>query len=100
MPHGLPGDLTRAISLSVARSTTETSSDGPLAANRYFPSGEKAMPHGRLPTGMAFSTSNVLASTTTTVTPLATPTNNPTPSFTGAAGVATGDTPSVTLKIY
>lgn len=30
-PHGLPGDLTRAISFSVLRSTTETSSDGPFA---------------------------------------------------------------------
>ena len=56
-PHGLPGDLTRAISFSVARSTTETSSDGPLAEKRYFPSGENAMPHGRLPTGIVFRTS-------------------------------------------
>jgi len=56
-PHGPPGDLTRAISLSVARSTTETSSDGPFAEKRYFPSGDSAMPHGRLPTGIVFSTS-------------------------------------------
>src|SRR5262245_47105292 len=46
-PHGLPGDCTRVISFSVARSTTEMSSDGPLAVKRYFPSGEKAIPHGR-----------------------------------------------------
>src|SRR5665213_1829611 len=55
-PHGLPDDLTRAISLSVARSTTETSSDGPLAANKYFPSGEMVIPHGRVPTLIVSST--------------------------------------------
>ncbi len=56
-PHGLPGDFTRAISFSVARSITETSSDGPLAEKRYLPSGESVMPHGRLPTWMVFSNS-------------------------------------------
>ena len=56
-PHGLPGDLTRAISFSVARSTTETSSDGPFAEKRNFPSGEIAMPHGRVPTLIVFNTS-------------------------------------------
>ena len=57
MPHGLPGDFTRVTSFSVARSTTETSSDGPLALKRYLPSGENVIPHGRLPTGMVFSNS-------------------------------------------
>ena len=34
------------------------------------------------------------------LTPVATPTNDPTPSFGGSAGVAAGDNASVTLKVY
>src|SRR5581483_11572441 len=66
-PHGLPPAFTRLISFSVARSTTDTSSDGPFAANKNFPSGEIAMPHGRGPTLIAPSTSSVAASSTHTV---------------------------------
>jgi hypothetical protein len=35
-----------------------------------------------------------------TLTPIAALTNNPEPSFSGSAGVAPGDLPSVTLKVY
>src|SRR5882724_11967687 len=56
-PHGPPGDFTRAISFSVARSTTEMSSDGPLATKRYFPSGERSKPQGRVPTLIVFKRS-------------------------------------------
>src|SRR5262249_9493330 len=68
-PHGLVPAFTFAISLLVARSTIDTSLDGPLAANRYLPSGDSAMPHGRLPTVMLSSTSKLFVSTTATVPP-------------------------------
>src|SRR5258708_6472467 len=68
-PQGPEPALMRAISFSVARSTAETSSDGPLAANRYLPSGESAIPHGRVPTLIVLSTSHVPASSTHTVPP-------------------------------
>jgi len=63
-PQGLPGDFTRAISFSAVKSTTETSSEGPLAAKRRRPSGERAMPQGRVPTLMVLTTSAVAASRT------------------------------------
>ena len=66
MPHGLEPAFTRAISFSVARSTAETSSDGPFIANKYFPSGENAMPHGSAPTLMVLSSSQLFASSTHT----------------------------------
>ncbi len=64
IPQGLPGDLMRLISFWVARSTTETSSDGPLAAKRRRPSGEIAIPQGRVPTLIDSRTAPLAASTT------------------------------------
>src|ERR1700722_17491515 len=43
------------------------SSDGPLALNRYLPSGERAMPHGRVPTLMLVTISSLCTSITDTV---------------------------------
>src|ERR1700735_2818544 len=57
MPQGLEPALIRDTSLLVFRSTTETSFDGPFAANRNLPSGEMPMPHGRAPTLMVSSNS-------------------------------------------
>src|SRR5690349_1027565 len=65
--HRLPLLKILAISVSEARSTTETSSDGPLAAYRVVPSGEMAMPHGRWPTLIDLVRSPVLASSTQTM---------------------------------
>src|SRR6266849_6812756 len=49
-PHGpVPTGIVAATVLS-ARFTTEMLFDGPLAESRVFASGERAMPHGRLPT--------------------------------------------------
>ena len=57
-PHGLPGDLMRKISFSVAKINHRyVVRRGPFAENKYFPSGESAIPHGRVPTLMVFSTS-------------------------------------------
>src|ERR1700677_2112724 len=49
MPQGLEPALIRDTSLSVFKSTTETSFEGPFAANRNLPSGEMPMPQGRAP---------------------------------------------------
>src|SRR5580704_10029447 len=49
-PQGPPVVLIFFVTVCVARSTTETSFDGPLAVNNSFASGENAMPQGRCPT--------------------------------------------------
>src|SRR4029077_4262233 len=68
-PQGLLPAFTRWISLPAARSTTETSLDGPLAANRYLPSGDRMMPQGRAPTLMLPVTAKLVVSTIATVPP-------------------------------
>ena len=57
IPQGLDPALIRDTSLFVFKSTTETSFDGPFAANRNLPSGEMPMPQGRAPTWMVSSNS-------------------------------------------
>src|SRR4051812_5112544 len=68
-PHGLCPALMRVISFPLSTSTTETSSDGPLATYTLWPSGETAMPQGRFPTGIVLITSRVAGSTTSTEPP-------------------------------
>src|SRR5882757_6375271 len=65
--HGLEPALIRAISVLAARSTTDTSLEGPLAVYRNFPSGDSAIPQGRTPTLIVFSNSYVRLSSTETV---------------------------------
>src|ERR1700722_5843795 len=65
--HGLEPALIRAISVLEARSTTDTSLEGPLAVYRNFPSGDSAIPQGRTPTLIVFSNSYVRLSSTETV---------------------------------
>jgi len=46
-PQGRSATLIFLITVCVAKSTTETSLDGPLAAYSSLPSGETPIPHGR-----------------------------------------------------
>src|SRR5438105_4385544 len=48
--HGPPLAFAFLVTVKVARSTNETSFEGPLAVNNVLPSGESVMPHGRAPT--------------------------------------------------
>ena len=49
-PHGPRPTGIFFVTMFVARSTIDTSPDGPFAVNSFVPSGESAMPHGRWPT--------------------------------------------------
>src|SRR5436309_2569992 len=53
----------------VARSTIDTSFDGPFAVNSSFSSGDSAIPQGRCPTSNAVSTFPAAVSTIATVLP-------------------------------
>src|SRR6185436_1539584 len=68
-PHGRLPTFTFAFTVRVARSTMETSFDGPLAVNSVLPSRDVAMPHGRSPTSMNATGLLLAVSITTTFLP-------------------------------
>ena len=61
-PQGRSWTLILRMTVRVARSTTETSFDGPLAVKSVLPSGESAIPHGRGPTSKEAVTAFVAVS--------------------------------------
>ena len=66
-PHGPLPTLIRFNSLRVFTSTTDTSSDAPLAEYNFEPSGLSAIPHTRVPTGTVALTAFLVVSITATV---------------------------------
>src|SRR5580692_3258 len=69
-PQGPLPALTFLVTVLVARSTTETSFDGPLAEYRVLASSESAMPQGRAPTSTELKTLFVAVSMVNTWCPL------------------------------
>lgn len=68
-PQGPSPALIFLIIVMFARSTTETSFDGPLAVKSVFASGESAMPQGRSPTSTDVLMRLVAVSMTKTLCP-------------------------------
>src|SRR5688572_69667 len=68
-PQGRLPTFTLALTVRVARSTIDTSFDGPLAVKSVLPSRDAAMPHGRSPTSMNATGLLVAVSITTTFLP-------------------------------
>src|SRR6185312_11165620 len=95
------GSPTQTLNLTRSGGSWTTGSSGPqLEEGTYTLQAEQSDEAGNTrvssPTTFTIKTKAPAVS----LTPLTTPTNNPTPSFAGAAGSAAGDHPSVTLKVY
>jgi major membrane immunogen (membrane-anchored lipoprotein) len=95
------GSPTQTLNLTSSGGSWSTGSSGPqLEEGTYTLQAEQSDEAGN--TGVSAPTTFTIKTKAPAVslTPLSTPTNNPTPSFGGAAGAAAGDDPSVTLKVY
>jgi large repetitive protein len=95
------GSPTQTLTLTRSGGSWTTGSSGPqLEEGTYTLQAEQSDEAGN--TGVSSPTTFTIKTKVPAVslTPLTTPTNNPTPSFSGAAGNAAGDVASVTLKIY
>ena len=95
------GTPTQTLNLTRSGGSWSTGSSGPqLEEGTYTLQAEQSDEAGN--TGVSTPTTFTIKTKAPAVslTPLTTPTNDSTPSFSGGAGTAAGDDPSVTLKVY
>jgi len=98
--EGVSGSLIRTIEVTPNGATWSTGPVPALNEGTYTAQAEQSDEAGN--TGKSAPSTFTVDTTPPAVslTPVAALTNNPEPSFSGNAGVAPGDLPSVTLKIY
>jgi hypothetical protein len=95
------GTPTQTLALARSGSSWSTGGSGPqLAEGTYTLQAEQSDEAGNTGTSAPTTFTIKTKGPAVSLTPLKTPTNNPTPSFSGGAGTAPGDIASVTLKVY